>query len=84
MPQYLGGRDKLFEYLQEVEDMALDKVELDGSCFSAFQFIVEEDGTCTDWKVARTDCDDFADEMVKIFDDMNPWIPGVHLGQKRK
>lgn len=81
MPEFPGGEGKLLQFI--AENVRLPKCVTDagvkGRC--VVEFVVEKDGTVSDFKVVRSlnkECDE---EAVRVLKTMPKWKPGMERGK---
>ena len=81
-PQFPGGQQKLFEFLnrQIKYPDSLKKVELSGRVY--VQFIIEKDGSVTNPIIIRSTHFLFSKEVLRIIKKMPKWIPAEQNGKK--
>ena len=84
--EYPGGYAALMKYLKDnlVYPERAKELGIEGKCF--LKFVVEEDGSISDIKVARgvTDCKECDDEAIRLVKGMPKWIPGKNGTQAVK
>ena len=81
MPEFPGGEGKLLQFI--AENVRLPKCVTDagvkGRCI--VEFVVEKDGTISDFKILRSlhkDCDA---EAIRVLKKMPRWKPGMERGK---
>lgn len=81
MPEFPGGEGKLLQFI--AENVRLPKCVTDagvkGRC--VVEFVVEKDGTVSDFKILRSlhkDCDA---EAIRVLKTMPRWKPGMERGK---
>lgn len=81
MPEFPGGEGKLLQFI--AENVRLPKCVTDagvkGRC--VVEFVVEKDGTISDFKILRSlhkDCDA---EAIRVLQTMPRWKPGMERGK---
>ena len=81
MPEFPGGEGKLLQFI--AENVRLPKCVTDagvkGRC--VVEFVVEKDGTISDFKILRSlhkDCDE---EAIRVLKSMPKWKPGRQRGK---
>ena len=81
MPEFPGGEGKLLQFI--AENVRLPKCVTDagvkGRC--VVEFVVEKDGTISDFKIVRSlhkDCDA---EAIRVLQTMPRWKPGMERGK---
>ena len=81
MPEYPGGIQALFEYLQQnvkyPEDAKNQKVE--GRVIATF--VVETDGTINNVEVVKPAFPSLDAEAVRVLSAMPKWTPGMQSGK---
>ena len=81
MPEYPGGIQALFEYLQQnvkyPEDAEKQKIE--GRVIATF--VVETDGSINNVKVAKPAFPSLDAEAVRVLSAMPKWKPGMQSGK---
>ena len=81
MPEYPGGMKEMLKFLQEnvkYPDNAM-KNNVQGRVI--VQFVVEKDGTPTEFKVLRSVDPDLDAEALRVMKAMPKWKPGMQKGQ---
>jgi len=81
MPEFPGGMEKLIQFIEE--NTHLPKCVTDGKVQgrSVIQFVVDTDGSLSDFKVVRSlhkDCDA---EAIRVLKTMPKWKPGMERGK---
>ena len=81
MPEFPGGEGKLLQFI--AENVRLPKCVKEGKVKgrSIIEFVVEKDGTVSDFKVVRSlnkECDE---EAVRVLKTMPKWKPGMERGK---
>jgi TonB family protein len=81
MPEFPGGEGKLLQFI--AENIHLPKCVTSATVKgrSIIEFVVEKDGTVSDFKVVRSlhkDCDE---EAVRVLKTMPKWKPGRERGE---
>jgi protein TonB len=76
MPEYLGGEDKLEQYFKEnIKYPSKEKeMGIEGRVICAF--IVNEDGSLSNIKIARSISEKFDEEAIRLIKNMPNWKPG--------
>ena len=81
MPEFPGGMDKMLQFI--AENIYLPKcviaAQVEGR--SIIEFVVEKDGTLTDFNVIRSlnkECDE---EAIRVLKTMPKWKPGMERGK---
>lgn len=82
MPEYPGGMSAFYQFLQQHLDYpTLDRINgLEGRVY--VQFIVEKDGSLTDFTIVRGGTPRMQRESIRVLQQMPAWIPGQQQGQK--
>jgi murein L,D-transpeptidase YafK len=77
-PQFAGGNDNFLKYLEKM-GKALAPSLPDGTkkAFVVVEFIVDADGTPTNFKMARGINEDFDDELITVLEKMPNWQPAL-------
>lgn len=81
MPEFPGGMKELMTYLKDnikYPKAAQDK-KVQGRVI--VQFVVEKDGTPTEFKVMRSVDPDLDNEALRVLGEMPKWKPGMQKGQ---
>lgn len=81
MPEFPGGEGKLLQFI--AENIHLPKCVTSATVKgrSIIEFVVEKDGTVSDFKVVRSlnkECDE---EAVRVLKTMPKWKPGMERGK---
>lgn len=81
MPEFPGGIDKMLEFI--AENVRLPKCVKEGKVKgrSIVEFVIEKDGTVSDFKIVRSlhkDCDA---EAIRVLKSMPKWKPGRQRGK---
>lgn len=78
-PQFPGGGDAFMKYLDELgQDMIAYLPEGTRKLFVQVEFIVDKDGTVTNFKVLKgSDDQDFKDELITRMENMPVWQPAI-------
>ena len=81
MPEFLGGDEKLFEYLANNITYPKEAKEkgIQGKVY--VQFIVEKDGSISDVKVIKGIGDGCDKEALRAINEMPRWKPGTQKGK---
>lgn len=81
MPEYPGGMKELFKFLQDnlKYPESAKKNNVQGRVI--VQFVVEKDGTPTEFKVLRSVDPDLDAEALRVMKAMPKWKPGMQKGQ---
>ena len=75
-PQFAGGNDNFLTYLEKTGKALVPSLP-DGvkKAFVLVEFIVDVDGTTTNFKVLRGINADFDDELITVLEKMPNWQP---------
>ena len=78
-PQYPGGAKAFMQYLDELgKDMVAYLPTGTRKVYVQVEFIVDNDGTPTNFKVLRgINDEDFSDELIKRMENMGTWQPAL-------
>ncbi len=77
-PQFPGGNDNFLKYLSKMGKALVPSLpEGTKKAFVQVEFIVDSDGTPTNFKVLRGVNDDFDDELITVLEQMPPWLPAI-------
>ena len=78
-PQYPGGAKAFMQYLDELgKDMVAYLPTGTRKAYVQVEFIVDNDGTPTNFKVLRgINDEDFSDELIKRMENMGTWQPAL-------
>ena len=77
-PQYPGGADAFMAYLKELGNEMVAYLP-DGvqKVYVKVEFIVDQDGVPTNFKIARSINQDFDDELISRMEKMGTWKPAL-------
>jgi protein TonB len=80
-PSFPGGQAALIEFLTKntVYPAEAKEMELEGKCY--VQFVVEKDGTCTNFILVKGSHDILDKEALRVVKSMPKWEPGMVQGQ---
>lgn len=81
MPEYPGGMKELFKFLQDNLKYPENAMKNNVQGRVIVQFVVEKDGTPTEFKVARSVDPDLDAEALRVMKTMSKWKPGMQKGQ---
>ena len=77
-PQFAGGNENFLKYLEKMgKAMAPSLPEGTKKAFVQVEFIVDADGTPTNFKMARGVNHDFDDELITVLEKMPSWQPAL-------
>ena len=78
-PKYPGGADVFMKFLDQVGKEMVEFLPTGTrKAFVQVEFIVDRDGTPTNFKVLRgSNDDDFNDELIKRLENMGTWEPAL-------
>jgi len=77
-PQFPGGNDNFLKYLSKMGNALVPSLP-DGvkKAFVQVEFIVDSDGTPTNFKVLKGVNEDFDDQLITVLEQMPPWAPAT-------
>lgn len=81
MPEYPGGIQELMTFLQENIKYPKSAQERKVEGRVIVQFVVEKDGTPTEFNVVRSIDPDLDEEALRVMKAMPKWKPGMQKGQ---
>lgn len=81
MPEYPGGMKELFKFLQDNLKYPENAMKNNVQGRVIVQFVVEKDGTPTEFKVARSVDPDLDAEALRVMKTMSKWKPGMQRGE---
>lgn len=81
MPEFLGGMKELLKFLQENVKYPENAMKNNVQGRVIVQFVVEKDGTPTEFKVLRSVDPDLDAEALRVMKAMPKWKPGMQKGQ---
>jgi TonB family protein len=84
MPEYPGGQEALFKYLQANITYPEKSKEEGIQGVVKVQFVVEEDGNCADFKVTGSVNDELDQEAMRVMQNMPAWKAGESNGKPVK
>jgi len=77
-PQFAGGNDNFLPYLEKMGKALVPSLpEGVTKAFVLVEFIVDADGTATNFKVLRGINADFDDELITVLEKMPDWQPAM-------
>lgn len=81
MPEYPGGMKELLKFLQDNLKYPENAMKNNVQGRVIVQFVVEKDGTPTEFKVLRSVDPDLDAEALRVMKAMPKWKPGMQKGQ---
>lgn len=79
-PEYPGGIKEFYKYVQN--NFRMPEVDTDMTARILIQFVVEKDGSMSDFKVVRDPGFGFGEEAVRLLKSVpKKWKPGVQNGK---
>lgn len=81
MPEFPGGMKEMLKFLQENVKYPVNAIKNNVQGRVIVQFVVEKDGTLTEFKVARSVDPDLDAEALRVLQTMPKWKPGMQKGQ---
>ena len=81
MPEYPGGMKEMLKFLQENMKYPENAMKNNVQGRVIVQFVVEKDGTPTEFKVLRSVDPDLDAEALRVMKAMPKWKPGMQKGQ---
>lgn len=81
MPEFPGGMKELLKFLQDNLKYPENAMKNNVQGRVIVQFVVEKDGTLTEFKVARSVDPDLDAEALRVMKAMPKWKPGMQKGQ---
>lgn len=81
MPEYPGGMKEMLKFLQENVKYPENAMKNNVQGRVIVQFVVEKDGTPTEFKVARSVDPDLDAEALRVLQTMPKWKPGMQRGE---
>ena len=81
MPEFPGGMEKFLQFIEENIHLPKCVIAAQVKGRSIIEFVVEKDGTVSDFKVVRSlhkDCDE---EAIRVLKTMPKWKPGTERGK---
>lgn len=81
MPEFPGGMKELLKFLQDNLKYPENAMKNNVQGRVIVQFVVEKDGTLTEFKVARSVDPDLDAEALRVLQTMPKWKPGMQKGQ---
>lgn len=80
MPEFPGGMKELLKFLQDNLKYPENAMKNNVQGRVIVQFVVEKDGTLTEFKVARSVDPDLDAEALRVLQTMPKWKPGMQRG----
>ncbi len=81
MPEYPGGMKELFKFLQDNVKYPESAMKKNVQGRVIVQFVVEKDGTPTEFNVVRSVDPDLDAEALRVLKTMPKWKPGMQRGE---
>lgn len=81
MPEYPGGMKEMLKFLQENVKYPENAMKNNVQGRVIVQFVVEKDGTPTEFKVLRSVDPDLDAEALRVLQTMPKWKPGMQRGK---
>lgn len=81
MPEFPGGMKELLKFLQDNLKYPENAMKNNVQGRVIVQFVVEKDGTLTEFKVARSVEPDLDAEALRVLQTMPKWKPGMQRGK---
>lgn len=81
MPEYPGGMKELFKFLQDNVKYPESAMKKNVQGRVIVQFVVEKDGTPTEFNVVRSVDPDLDAEALRVMKTMSKWKPGMQRGE---
>ncbi|WP_455657539.1 M56 family metallopeptidase [Phocaeicola sp.] len=81
MPEFPGGMKEMLKFLQENVKYPENAMKNNVQGRVIVQFVVEKDGTPTEFKVARSVDPDLDAEALRVLQTMPKWKPGMQRGK---
>ena len=81
MPEFPGGMKELLKFLQDNLKYPENAMKNNVQGRVIVQFVVEKDGTLTEFKVARSVDPDLDAEALRVLQTMPKWKPGMQRGK---
>lgn len=81
MPEFPGGMKEMLKFLQENMKYPENAMKNNVQGRVIVQFVVEKDGTPTEFKVARSVDPDLDAEALRVLQTMPKWKPGMQRGE---
>lgn len=81
MPEFPGGMKEMLKFLQENVKYPENAMKNNAQGRVIVQFVVEKDGTPTEFKVLRSVDPDLDAEALRVLQTMPKWKPGMQRGE---
>lgn len=81
MPEFPGGMKEMLKFLQENVKYPEDAMKNNVQGRVIVQFVIEKDGTPTEFKVLRSVDPDLDAEALRVLQTMPKWKPGMQRGE---
>ena len=81
MPEFPGGMKEMLKFLQENEKYPENAMKNNVQGRVIVQFVIEKDGTPTEFKVLRSVDPDLDAEALRVLQTMPKWKPGMQRGE---
>lgn len=81
MPEFPGGMKEMLKFLQENVKYPENAMKNNVQGRVIVQFVIEKDGTPTEFKVLRSVDPDLDAEALRVMKAMPKWKPGMQKGQ---
>lgn len=81
MPEFPGGMKEMLKFLQENVKYPENAMKNNVQGRVIVQFVIEKDGTPTEFKVARSVDPDLDAEALRVLQTMPKWKPGMQRGK---
>ena len=81
MPEFPGGMKEMLKFLQENVKYPENAMKNNVQGRVIVQFVIEKDGTPTEFKVARSVDPDLDAEALRVLQTMPKWKPGMQRGE---
>lgn len=82
MPAFPGGNYALLKYLEE--NVRYPDTEACVSGRVIVRFLINEDGSISEVKIAKSLSPEFDEEAIRVVKAMPKWIPGMQMGERVK
>jgi hypothetical protein len=77
-PQFPGGGDSFLKYLEKMGKALVSSLpEGKKKAYITVEFVVDADGTPTNFKVIKGVNEDFDDEVITVLEQMPSWQPAL-------
>lgn len=79
-PQYVGGEQKFYEYLNT--NLIIPEIDKDVKIITEVSFVIEKDGTMSSFKIEKGGEYGVGEEAIRVLKEMpSEWIPGQKNGK---